>query len=94
MVAPLIDVDFNDKWLLFLMAEGKRSVSSLFLACSVYGLTNIASFLAQAVVDSIIDDSCDEINVEYLSADDTDGIGMDDGKDQCCTVFPHCLSYC
>ncbi len=29
MVAPLID---NDKWLLFLMAEGKRSVSSLFLA--------------------------------------------------------------
>ena len=48
----------------------------------VYGLVNIAAFLAQAMVDSIIHDSCDELNIEYLPADQTDGVGFDDGKDQ------------
>jgi len=47
----------------------------------VYGLVNVAAYLAMSMVDSIIHDACDETNIEYLPNDDSDGIGLDDGKD-------------
>ncbi len=47
----------------------------------VYGLVNVAAYLAQAMTDSIIHDACDELNVDYLDDDNNDGRGLDDGKD-------------
>jgi hypothetical protein len=47
----------------------------------VYGLVNVAAYLAQAMTDSIIHDACDELNIDYLDDDITDGRGLDDGKD-------------
>lgn len=47
----------------------------------VYGLVNIAAFLAQAMADSIIHDACDELNTTPLPMDDADGWGLDDGND-------------
>lgn len=47
----------------------------------VYGLVNVAAYLAQAMTDSIIHDACDELNVDYLPNDAADGIGLDDGLD-------------
>jgi len=47
----------------------------------VYGLVNIAAFLAQAMSDSIIHDSCDELNIDHLPLSSNDGIGLDDGND-------------
>jgi len=48
----------------------------------VYGLVNIAAFLAQAMTDSIIHDTCDELNIDHLDDDDTDRNGLDDGNDK------------
>lgn len=47
----------------------------------VYGLVNIAAYLAQAMTESIIHDACDELSTDYLPDDDTDRVGLDDGKD-------------
>jgi hypothetical protein len=47
----------------------------------VYGLVNIAAFLAQAMTESIIYDACDEINVQPLPNSTDDGKGLDDGLD-------------
>ena len=47
----------------------------------VYGLVNIAAYLAQAMTDSIIHDACDELNVDYLPDNNVDGRGLEDGKD-------------
>lgn len=47
----------------------------------VYGLVNIAAFLAQAMTESIIYDSCDELNIQPLPNSTNDGIGLDDGHD-------------
>lgn len=47
----------------------------------VYGLVNIAAFLAQAMTESIIHDACDELNVQPLPNSTDDGIGLDDGHD-------------
>ena len=47
----------------------------------VYGLVNIALFLSHAYAESIMHDTCDEVNVEFLPNSDFDGIGFDDGED-------------
>jgi hypothetical protein len=47
----------------------------------VYGLVNVAVFLAQAMTESIIHDACDEVNIQPLANSTTDGIGLDDGHD-------------
>ena len=47
----------------------------------VYGLVNIALFLSHAHVESIMHDTCDEVNVEFLPNSVFDGIGLDDGED-------------
>ncbi|EED92186.1 hypothetical protein THAPSDRAFT_262646 [Thalassiosira pseudonana CCMP1335] len=48
----------------------------------VYGLVNIAVFLAQSMTESIIYDTCDELNTQHIPGNATDGIGLDDGLDQ------------
>lgn len=48
----------------------------------VYGLVNIAVFLAQAMTDSVIHDTCDELNIDHLDDDDTDRNGLDDRNDK------------
>lgn len=58
---------------------GATDVSQLSL---VYGLVNIAAFLAQAMSDSIIHDACDELNIDHLPMSTSDGIGLDDGNDE------------
>lgn len=47
----------------------------------VYGLVNVAAYLAQAMTDSIIHDACDELNIDHLDNDIADNRGLDDGKD-------------
>lgn len=47
----------------------------------VYGLVNIALFMAQAMTESIIHDTCDELNIQPLPNSTEDGIGFDDGHD-------------
>lgn len=47
----------------------------------MFGIVNIAAFLAQAMTESIIHDACDEFNVEPLPNSIDDGIGLDDGRD-------------
>ena len=47
----------------------------------VYGLVNIAAFLAKTMSDSIIHDTCDELNTVHLPKDDIDSLGLDDGND-------------
>ena len=61
--------------------ETPLGATEVYQTSLVYGLVNIAAFLAQAMTDSIIHDACDELNVEYLPNDDADGVGLDDGKD-------------
>jgi len=48
----------------------------------VYGLVNIAAYLSQAMADSIIHDSCDELNIQHIPADNEDNRGLDDGNDE------------
>jgi hypothetical protein len=43
---------------------------------------NIAVFLAQSMTESIIYDTCDELNTQHIPGNATDGIGLDDGLDQ------------
>ena len=61
--------------------EDERTLGAVFETSLVYGLVNVAAFLAQAMTDSIIHDACDELNVDHLEDDDTDGRGLDDGGD-------------
>lgn len=34
------------------------------------------------MTEAIIHDACDELNTEHLPADDTDKLGLDDGRDE------------
>ena len=61
--------------------EDEPALGAVFETSLVYGLVNVAAYLAQAMTDSIIHDACDELNVDYLEDDDTDGRGLDDGGD-------------
>ena len=61
--------------------ETGLGATEVYQQSDVYGLVNIATYLAQAMSDSIIHDACDELNTDYLPNDDTDNIGLDDGND-------------
>jgi hypothetical protein len=61
--------------------EDKIAPGAVLETSLVYGLVNVAAYLAQAMTDSIIQDACDELNVDYLDDDDSDGRGLDDGRD-------------
>jgi hypothetical protein len=59
--------------------QGTNSTEGSFSL--VFGLVNIAAFLAQAMTESIVHDTCDEVNIQPLPNSTDDGIGLDDGLD-------------